>query len=69
MLPWERMAWWRAGRVAPPEELFTPETLAKLTELRERYCGHPEWIEFTLEERRLFFTRWLVESGRLRENP
>lgn len=69
MSAWERMAQWRASRVATPEELFTPETLAKLAELRERYRGHPEWIEFSMDERRLDFVRWLVECGRLHENP
>lgn len=68
MLPWERMARKRADQVMAPEELFTPETLAKLTELRARFCGHPEWMEFTLDEHRLAFARWLVECGRLREN-
>ncbi len=78
MLAWERMTrdFFAHERVAreemtqmvAPEELFTPETIAKLTALRARYCGHPEWIEFTLAERRLAFARWLVENGRLRED-
>ncbi len=73
MLPWERMARERRERermlrAAAIEEQFTPEILAKLTALRARFCGHPEWIEFTLEERRLVFARWLVEQGRLSDD-
>lgn len=78
MLSWERMARERVAReqlararatpTVPIEELFTPETLARLTALRERFCGHPEWIEFTLAERRLVFARWLVEQGRLSDD-
>lgn len=66
MLRWERMA--RVEQAVAPEELFSPATLAKLTELRERFGGHPEWVELSMEERRLAFARWLVECGRLRED-
>jgi hypothetical protein len=67
MTPWERMAQELARREPTVEELFTLETLRRLTALRERIHGHPEYIEFTHDEHRLAFARWLVTTGRLRE--
>jgi hypothetical protein len=72
---WGRRAKWRMvkepleeARTESPEELFSPETLARLTALRERFDGHPEWMESTMDERRLVFARWLVESGYMNED-
>lgn len=68
MRPWERMQNEQLPVVAPAETLFPPETLAKLIALRARFGGHPEWIEYTMDERRLAFAHWLVERGRLGED-
>lgn len=68
MTAWERMAQTLARQEPTADDLFTPETLAKLSALRERFRGHPEYLELALDERRLAFARWLVETGRLSES-
>jgi hypothetical protein len=67
MLPWTRISRERVAQAPAPEEAFASETLARLAELRARFGGHPEWMELTMDERRLAFARWLVECGRLSE--
>lgn len=50
-----------------PQKKFSTEELARLTELQARFCGHPECVELEIDERRLSFARWLVDSGRISE--
>ncbi len=46
---------------------LTATEIARLTVIRSRFRGHPNCVEYALDERRLAFARWLVETGRLRE--
>jgi hypothetical protein len=68
MLPWTRIAREPVVQAPAPEEALAPETLARLAELRARFDGHPEWMELTMDQRRLAFARWLVECGRLSDD-
>jgi hypothetical protein len=47
---------------------FTTEEAARLQALRENLHEHTEYQEGTLDERRIAFARWLIETGRLRES-
>lgn len=46
---------------------FTSEEAARLRTLRENFHEHAEYLERVLDERRIEFVRWLIETGRLRE--
>ena len=46
---------------------FTPREAACLSALRERYHAQPDYVELGLDIHRLEFARWLVRTGRLRE--
>lgn len=67
--PWEHPK--RRGRTTaqPKQPSFTPEELAGLLALRERVQRCPVDIELDLDERRLGFARWLVDHGKLSEEP
>jgi hypothetical protein len=47
---------------------FTSEEAARLQNLRENFHVHVEYLERLLDERRIEFVRWLIETGRLRES-
>ncbi len=46
---------------------FTSEEAARLHDLRDNFHSHVEYLERVLDERRIEFVRWLVETGRLNE--
>lgn len=46
---------------------FTAEEAARLQSLREAFRAEVEYLE-GLEEKRIEFARWLIETGRLRES-
>jgi hypothetical protein len=55
-------------RVCVPS--FTEEEQARLTHLRERIKAQGSltvWAEFDLDPRRLEFTRWLMQHGKVSE--
>ena len=52
-----------------PYGSISPKEALRLTALRERFGGQPEYLELDINERRLQFARWLVEHGRLGEFP
>lgn len=56
--------WLTTGRSAS----LTREEISQLSKIRAQYDGHPECIEFELDERRLIFARWLMNSGSFRED-
>jgi hypothetical protein len=58
------IVWFTAGRTAT----LTDEEISRLSKIRAQYDGHPECIELELDERRLTFARWLVNSGSFRED-
>jgi hypothetical protein len=47
---------------------FTAEEAARLQSLRENFHAHAEYLERIVDERRIEFVRWLIETGRLRES-
>jgi hypothetical protein len=47
---------------------FTTEEAARLRALRENFHTHAEYQERILDEQRIEFVRWLIETGRLRES-
>jgi hypothetical protein len=47
---------------------FTPEEAARLRNLRENFHEHVEYLERLVDERRLGFVRWLIDTGRLNES-
>ena len=50
------------------EATFERGVLERLQTLRQRHLSTPVWEELGLDPRRLAFARWLVQSGRLRED-
>jgi hypothetical protein len=44
---------------------FSSVEIDRLSRLQLRFREHPQVIDFPLEERRLWFARWLVEHGRI----
>ena len=46
---------------------FTTDEVARLEHLREHFHDHVEYLERLLDERRIEFVRWLIETGRLSE--
>ena len=49
------------------ESRFTPDEMARLATLRERYQTQPDYGEYGLDLRRLAFARYLVRQGILSE--
>jgi hypothetical protein len=47
---------------------FTSEEAARLQSLRENFHAHVEYLERVVDERRIEFVRWLIETGKLRES-
>jgi hypothetical protein len=47
---------------------FTAEEAARLRDLRDNFHEHAEYLERVLDERRLGFVRWLIETGRISES-
>lgn len=58
---------WTAVRQA--QSTFTPEELASLLALRSRIENCSIDIELDLNERRLLFARWLIDHGKLSDDP
>lgn len=47
--------------------IFTAEELSRLTELRQNYHMHAEYLERVIDDRRLEFGRWLLDHGKITE--
>lgn len=47
---------------------FTPEEAARLRNLRDNFHAHAEYLERIVDQRRLGFVRWLIDTGRLKES-
>ncbi len=47
---------------------FTTEEAARLRALRDNLHEHADYQEGSLDERRIAFARWLIETGRLSES-
>jgi|SwirhisoilCB2_FD_contig_31_4062111_length_300_multi_5_in_0_out_0_2 hypothetical protein len=50
------------------ESRFTPDEMARLATLRERYQTQPDCGEYGLDPKRLAFARYLVRKGILSED-
>jgi hypothetical protein len=46
---------------------FTAEEAERLHRLRENFHAQAEYLERLLDERRIEFVRWLLETGRIGE--
>lgn len=68
MFPWEYARFKNSIQLAiSPHKIFSAGELAKLTQLQDKFRGHPEYVELALDEQRLSFVRWLVDNGRISE--
>jgi hypothetical protein len=54
-------------RHSPPSGVLTEQEAERMMTLRQRFGGHPEYLEFELSENRLAFACWLVQRGQLGE--
>lgn len=52
-----------------PDGILSPCEVERLSALRQRCLGRPDYLETEINERRLVFARWLVEHGQLNEFP
>jgi hypothetical protein len=46
---------------------FTPEEATRLHNLRDYFRAHAEYVERMVDERRVEFVRWLIETGKISE--
>lgn len=47
--------------------IFTAEELSRLSEMRQNYHTHAEYLERVIDDRRLEFGRWLLDHGKITE--
>jgi hypothetical protein len=47
---------------------FTPEEATRLHNLREYFRAHADYLERMVDERRVEFVRWLIETGKINES-
>jgi hypothetical protein len=70
MYPWESVIHKSVSRVESESarSALTLDEIARLSSMRARYDGRPEYLELGLDERKLTFARWLVTQGKLTDD-